>query len=94
MLVFKYIKFDMLSCQNNKIIKEMMIKVNNNLRVILAEQKKTIADVHTATGLSKPTITNIYYDRANNPEIQTLLRIAKYLGVSLDELLGTAANAK
>lgn len=68
--------------------------MNNNLRVILAKQKKTIADVHLDTGLSKPTITNIYYERSNNPEIQTLLKIAEYLEVSIDELLGSAPVSK
>lgn len=64
--------------------------MNNDLRVILATQRKTVADVHEATGLSKATITAIYYERANNPELKTLMKIADYLDVSIDELLGTA----
>lgn len=62
--------------------------MDNNLRIILAEQRKTVADVHKATGLSKPTITEIYYERSTNPQVQTLVRISDYLGVSIDELLG------
>lgn len=69
-------------------------EMNNNLRVILAKQRKTVADAHHATGLSKATVTNIYYERANNPELQTLLKIAEYLDVSIDELLGTAAKVE
>lgn len=64
--------------------------MNNDLRIILATQRKTVADVHEATGLSKATITAIYYERANNPELKTLMKIADYLEVSIDELLGTA----
>lgn len=64
--------------------------MNNDLRIILATQRKTVADVHEATGLSKATITAIYYERANNPELKTLMKIADYLNVSIDELLGTA----
>lgn len=64
--------------------------MNNDLRIILATQRKTVADVHEATGLSKATITAIYYERANNPELKTLMKIADYLDVSIDELLGTA----
>jgi len=64
----------------------------NNLRIILATQRKTIADVKKATGLSRPTITAIYYERANNPELKTLMKIADYLEVSIDELLGTATT--
>lgn len=62
--------------------------MKNNLRVILAKQRKTVADVHRATGLSKATITAIYYERANNPELKTLMKIANYLDVTMDELLG------
>lgn len=64
--------------------------MDNNLRIILATQRKTVADVHEATGLSKATITAIYYERAKNPELKTLMKIADYLNVSIDELLGTA----
>lgn len=62
--------------------------MKNDFRVILAQQRKTIADVHEATGLSKATLTNIYYERSKNPELQTLLKISNYLGVTIDELLG------
>lgn len=62
--------------------------MKNNLRIILAQQRKTVADIHRATGLSKATLTSIYYERSNNPELQTLLKIADYLSVSIDELLG------
>ena len=62
--------------------------MKNDFRVILAMRRKTVADVHEATGLSKTTLTNIYYERSKNPEVQTLLRIANYLEVTLDELLG------
>lgn len=59
----------------------------NNFRVILANQRKSIADVHEVTGVSKSTLTNLYYERSKNPELQTLIKIANYLKVSLDELL-------
>lgn len=63
--------------------------MKNDLRVILAEQRKTVADVHEATGLAKATITSIYYERNTNPELKTMLKIANYLNVSIDKLLGT-----
>lgn len=68
--------------------------MKNDLRIILAIQRKSVADVHEATGISKTTLTNIYYERAKNPELQTLLKIADYLNVSIDELLGTTAKAE
>lgn len=62
--------------------------MKNNFRIILATQRKTVADVHEATGISKTTLTNIYYERSENPELQTLLKISDYLHVTIDELLG------
>ena len=61
--------------------------MKNNLRVILAKQRKKISDIHEATGISKTTLTSLYYERTKNPETATLLKVADYLGVTIDELL-------
>ncbi|WP_215195322.1 helix-turn-helix domain-containing protein [Streptococcus vestibularis] len=61
--------------------------MKNNLRVLLAKQRKKVSDAHEATGISKSTLTALYYERTKNPETETLLKIANYLGVSIDELL-------
>lgn len=61
--------------------------MENNFRVILAKQRKSVANVHEGTGVSKTTLTNLYYERTKNPDSQTLIKISEYLGVTLDELL-------
>lgn len=61
--------------------------MKNNLRVILAKQRKKVSDIHNATGISKTTLTALYYERTKNPDTQTILKIAEYLDVTLDELL-------
>ena len=61
--------------------------MNNNFRVLLARQRKKVSDVHEATGISKTTLTGLYYERTKNPETETLLNVAHYLGVTIDELL-------
>lgn len=61
--------------------------MKNNLRVILAKRREKISDVHKATGVSKTTLTSLYYERALNPKMETLLKIANYLNVSVDYLL-------
>lgn len=61
--------------------------MKNNLRVILAKQRKKVSDIHNATGISKSTLTALYYERTKNPDTQTILKIAEYLDVTLDELL-------
>lgn len=61
--------------------------MKNNLRIILAKQRKKISDLHEITGISKSTLTNLYYERTQNPDSQTLLKISDCLGITLDELL-------
>lgn len=61
--------------------------MENNFRVVLAEKRKTVADVHQATGLSKYTLTQLYYERTKNPELQTLIKVADYLQVTVNDLL-------
>ena len=61
--------------------------MNNNFRVILAKQRKKVSDVHKATGISKSVLISLYYERTKRPVIETLQKVAEYLGVTIDELL-------
>ena len=61
--------------------------MKNNLRVILAERREKVSDVYKATGISKSTLTALYYERTKSPDIHTLQKVVKYLGVTIDELL-------
>ena len=61
--------------------------MKNNMRVILAKKRLKVADVARETGLSKSTLTALYYERTKRPDIETLLMNANYLGFSFDELL-------
>ena len=63
--------------------------MKNNMRVILAKKRLKVADVARETGLSKSTLTALYYERAKNPSIDTLKKVSSYLGVTLDEFLDT-----
>jgi len=76
-----------MSCKELQLKTKQEVEMKNSLRIILAKQKKTVSDVHKATGLSKNTVTALYYERSDNPYLKTLLKIADYLDVSLDELL-------
>ena len=59
------------------------------MRVILAKNRLKVADVARETGLSKSTLTALYYERAKNPSLDTLHKVSSYLGVTLDEFLDT-----
>ena len=59
------------------------------MRVILAKKRLKVADVARETGLSKSTLTALYYERAKNQSLDTLKKVSSYLGVTLDEFLDT-----
>lgn len=59
------------------------------MRVILAKKRLKVADVAREAGLSKSTLTALYYERAKNPSLDTLKKVSSYLGVTLDEFLDT-----
>lgn len=61
--------------------------MKNNMRVLLAKRREKVSHVAEATGISKSTLTALYYERTKNPDIATLQKVANYLGVTIDELL-------
>ncbi|WP_203265750.1 helix-turn-helix domain-containing protein [Streptococcus uberis] len=63
--------------------------MRNNFRVLLAKKRIKISDVHKITHISKSTLTNLYYERTKNPKSETLLKVANFLEVTIDELLAT-----
>ena len=61
--------------------------MKNNFRVVLALKKKKVSDVSRDTGISLQTILVIYNERTKEPMVTTLMTIANYLGVSIDDLM-------
>lgn len=61
--------------------------IRNNFRILLADQKKKMADVEKDTGLSKVTIRSLYYETAKGVQFSTLEKICEYLKCSVGELL-------
>lgn len=61
--------------------------MKNNLSKILGERLLKVSDVFKATGISKTTLTDIYYQRAKNVQLYTLMKICDYLQVSLSDLI-------
>lgn len=61
--------------------------IKNNFRIILAAQKKKMADVEKDTGLSKVTIRSLYHETAKGVQFSTLETICDYLNCSVGELL-------
>lgn len=40
--------------------------MKNNFRILLAKKRKKVSDIHEVTGISKSTLTSLYYERTKN----------------------------
>lgn len=58
-----------------------------DLRVVLAKRKLKITDVAKATGISRTTLTALYYEKSQGVKFETLETLCKYLKCPVEELL-------
>lgn len=61
--------------------------MKNNLAAIMGDRLETITEVHKATGIARSTLVRIYYRRAKNINLETLVMLCDHFGVSLSELI-------
>lgn len=61
--------------------------LKENLKKIREEKKYSKVRLAREAGLSTRCIENIEYGKAKSPKMMTLIKIAKVLGVSVDELI-------
>ena len=61
--------------------------MKNKLRILMAKHKKTLHDIHKETGISITTLSSLKREEVRNPNALTLIKIAKYFDVTIDELL-------
>ncbi|MCP9333995.1 helix-turn-helix domain-containing protein [Lentilactobacillus hilgardii] len=61
--------------------------MKNNFSTILGFRLLKIEDVAKATGISRTTLTSIYYRRSKNVKLDTLRKLCDYLQIPLSELI-------
>ena len=68
------------------------MSVHCNLSTLMGKKRYTIQDVHKQTGLSRNTISNPYNDKATRIDYDTVEKLCRLFGCSLNELfeLGVA----
>jgi len=62
-----------------------MIKVN--LAVKMAERKIKINELSKRSGISRPTLTSLYYERSKGIEFDTLERLCRALDIPIEEII-------
>lgn len=71
----------------------MNLKQINRIKVVLVEQNRTSKWLSEQLNVSSTTVSN-WCRNSNQPDLQTLLRIATLLDVELGELLTDKRGAK
>lgn len=66
----------------------MLPQLKQNIVTIAKQKGWKLANLQKKSGLRVNCINNIIYGRSNNPGIESIIKIADTLGVSVDELLG------
>lgn len=61
--------------------------IKSNLPVLLASRLLRMSDVIRDTGISRPTLTNLYYGKGKGINYDTLNKLCTYLDVTPGELL-------
>jgi len=68
--------------------------INNNFSVVLAKRLLKISTVARETGISRTTLTNLYYRRSAYVTFDVLDRLCSYLGCPVGEIFEFAKERK
>lgn len=64
----------------------MYIIINNKFSVILGKKLIKITDVHKNTGISRTTLTNLYYRRGKGIQFDVLDKLCDYLECNIQDI--------
>lgn len=61
--------------------------VHCTLSTVMGRKRLCVQDVHVHTGLSRNTLTNMYYDRVSRVDFSTLEKLCSYLCCDISDIL-------
>lgn len=76
--------FDNYSCQKDSF---GGVSMDNKLSMIMGSRLITLSTVSRNTGISRNTLTGIYYKRVKAVKLDTLVKLCDYLQVPLHDLI-------
>lgn len=65
-------------------------KLNQILSILMEKNRVSLTMIHRNTGIAIPTIKRLQSDPTANPTIATLLPIASFFGITINQLIGEA----
>ena len=66
--------------------------IHCTLSTMMGKQRVSIQDIHSATGLSRNTVSSLYHDRATRIDYATLGKLCSYFHCGVADLLGFLTN--
>lgn len=64
-----------------------MMAIHCKLSVLMGEKRYNIQDVYEKTGLSRGTISNLYHDKMQRIDYETLNKLCELFNCSVGEIL-------
>lgn len=61
--------------------------INNKFSILLGERLIKITEVSNITGISRTTLTNLYYKRSKSISFDVLNKLCKFFDCSIDEII-------
>ncbi|MCD8050141.1 MAG: helix-turn-helix transcriptional regulator [Clostridiales bacterium] len=63
------------------------MEVTSRFAALLGERRKKISDVARATGISRTTLTHLYYGTSRAVSFETLNKLCQYFGCGVGDIL-------
>ena len=63
------------------------MSIQCKLSVLMGEKRYKIKDVHEKTGLARTTISNLYHDKMERVDYETLSRLCKLFECGVGDIL-------
>lgn len=60
--------------------------IQNNFSVIIAKKRLKISTIHRATGISRTTLTKLYYDDIHMINLEVIDKLCKFLDCKLEDI--------
>lgn len=84
-LVYTKSQLPIINCYN-------VFMLKNNLSKLMGEKKLKISELHKLTGLSRNTLTKLYYERTDYISFKTIEKLCCILECNTQELLEYIPN--
>lgn len=74
------------------VIQNMSVSVNSRFAVLLGEKRMKISAVSRATGISRTTLTNLYYGNGQAISYDVLGKLCSFFKCGVGDILETASE--